>query len=239
MINCSLTSQINTCYRFYCDFNFKPNNPKTAEDVAFAVARFFQIGGVLQNYYIYNGGTNFGRTSDSPYITTSYDYDAPLDEYSLLNQPKWGHLKRLHEALKSAEKILVKQSVVQKDIETNVAVICFLSNVNDNKDATVDFQNNGSYFLPAWSVSILADCSTEVYNSAKVSIQISLKTKKPSNVSTELTWAWKAEPLTDVLRGKGSYIANQLLEQKETTVDATDYLWYMTIVGHVLLSLVT
>lgn len=31
----------------------------------------------------YHGGTNFGRTSGGPYITTSYDYDAPLDEYGL------------------------------------------------------------------------------------------------------------------------------------------------------------
>jgi hypothetical protein len=31
----------------------------------------------------YHGGTNFGRTSDED-ITTSYDYDAPLDEYGML-----------------------------------------------------------------------------------------------------------------------------------------------------------
>ncbi|KAL8136488.1 hypothetical protein V2J09_002489 [Rumex salicifolius] len=48
---------------------------------------------VLQNYYMYHGGTNFGRTAGGPYITTSYDYDAPLDEFGNLNQPKWGHLK--------------------------------------------------------------------------------------------------------------------------------------------------
>lgn len=29
----------------------------------------------------YHGGTNFGRTAGGPFITTSYDYDAPLDEY--------------------------------------------------------------------------------------------------------------------------------------------------------------
>lgn len=29
----------------------------------------------------YHGGTNFGRTAGGPYITTSYDYDAPLDEF--------------------------------------------------------------------------------------------------------------------------------------------------------------
>lgn len=33
----------------------------------------------------YHGGTNFGRKAGGPYITTSYDYDAPLDEYGKLN----------------------------------------------------------------------------------------------------------------------------------------------------------
>ena len=58
------------------------------EDVAFSVARFFQSGGVFNNYYMYHGGTNFGRTSGGPFISTSYDYNAPLDEYGNLNQPK-------------------------------------------------------------------------------------------------------------------------------------------------------
>lgn len=38
----------------------------------------------------YHGGTNFGRTAGGPFITTSYDYDAPIDEYGnrrLLEQP--------------------------------------------------------------------------------------------------------------------------------------------------------
>lgn len=32
----------------------------------------------------YHGGTNFGRYAGGPFITTSYDYDAPLDEYGNL-----------------------------------------------------------------------------------------------------------------------------------------------------------
>ncbi|MBA0722807.1 hypothetical protein Golax_003451 [Gossypium laxum] len=103
--NISVPPMINTCNGFYCD-NFKPNNPKspkmwtenwtvwfklwgskdphrTAEDIAFAVARFFQMGGVLDTYYMYHGGTKLGCTSDGLYITTSYDYDAPLDEFGI------------------------------------------------------------------------------------------------------------------------------------------------------------
>ena len=32
----------------------------------------------------YHGGTNFGRTTGGPFISTSYDYDAPIDEYGML-----------------------------------------------------------------------------------------------------------------------------------------------------------
>lgn len=31
----------------------------------------------------YHGGTNFGRTTGGPFIATSYDYDAPIDEYGM------------------------------------------------------------------------------------------------------------------------------------------------------------
>lgn len=34
----------------------------------------------------FHGGTNFGRTAGGPFITTSYDYDAPIDEYGEINQ---------------------------------------------------------------------------------------------------------------------------------------------------------
>nr|GEV35161.1 beta-galactosidase-like isoform X2 [Tanacetum cinerariifolium] len=94
---------INTCNGFYCDY-FTPNKyfkPKMwteawsgwftefggavpyrpAEDLAFSVAKFIQTGGSFINYYMYHGGTNFGRTAGGPFIATSYDYDAPLDEF--------------------------------------------------------------------------------------------------------------------------------------------------------------
>ncbi|KAK2373419.1 beta-galactosidase [Trifolium repens] len=125
---------------------------RSAEDSAFSVARFFQNGGVLNNYYMYHGGTNFGRTAGGPYMTTSYDYDAPIDEYGNLNQPKWGHLKNLHATIKLGENVLTNYSARNnKDIgygitlttytNSNGVRFCFLSNNDTNKDATVDLQN--------------------------------------------------------------------------------------------------
>lgn len=35
------------------------------------------------NCFQYHGGTNFGRTAGGPFIATSYDYDAPIDEYGM------------------------------------------------------------------------------------------------------------------------------------------------------------
>ncbi|PNX74130.1 beta-galactosidase 7-like protein [Trifolium pratense] len=253
---------INTCNGHYCH-NFQPNNPKspkmftenwigwfqkwgervphrTAQDSAFSVARFFQNGGVLNNYYMYHGGTNFGRTSGGPYITTSYDYDAPIDEYGNLNQPKWGHLKDLHASIKLGEKVLTNYSTRNdKDLGNGITLttytnstgarFCFLNNNDTNNDANVDLQNDGKYFVPAWSVTILNGCNQEVFNTAKVNSQTSIMVKK-SDDDNKLTWEWKMEPKKDTMLGNGSPKAYQLLEQKEVTSDASDYLWYMTSV---------
>lgn len=31
----------------------------------------------------YHGGTNFGRNAAGLFVATSYDYDAPIDEYGI------------------------------------------------------------------------------------------------------------------------------------------------------------
>ncbi|KAL5705204.1 Beta-galactosidase 7 [Ranunculus cassubicifolius] len=255
---------INTCNGWYCD-SFQPNNPnvpkmwtenwtgwfkawggkdphRTAEDIAFSVARFFQANGTFQNYYMYHGGTNFGRTSGGPYIVTSYDYDAPLDEYGNLNQPKYGHLKQLHLLLKSMEEVLTYGDSSTQEFGNLVNVTtfshngqssCFISNGNETNDATITF-NGVQYTIPAWSVSILPDCKKEVYNTAKVNTQTSVIVKRSNQAEDEpssLSWAWRPEYVKDrTLLGMGSIETDYLVEQKAGTNDTSDYLWYMTSV---------
>lgn len=38
---------------------------------------------IFLHFLQYHGGTNFGRTAGGPFIATSYDYDAPIDEYGM------------------------------------------------------------------------------------------------------------------------------------------------------------
>lgn len=44
-------------------------------------------------------------------------------------------------------------------------------------DVTVSFQG-AEYTVPGWSVSILPDCKTEVYNTAKVTIYVHIILKQ-------------------------------------------------------------
>ncbi|TYG75221.1 hypothetical protein ES288_D03G012300v1 [Gossypium darwinii] len=250
---------INTCNGFYCDA-FQPNKPykptiwteawsgwfsdfggplhhRPAEDLAFAVARFIQKGGSFVNYYMYHGGTNFGRTAGGPFITTSYDYDAPVDEYGLIRQPKYGHLKELHKAVKMCERALVSADPIvtslgnfqQAHTYTSESGDCaaFLSNYDTESAARVLF-NNMHYNLPPWSISILPDCRNVVFNTAKVGVQTSQMQMLPTNTKM-LSWETYDED-TSALDYSLMISANGLLEQINVTRDASDYLWYITSV---------
>ncbi|XP_023543829.1 beta-galactosidase 3-like [Cucurbita pepo subsp. pepo] len=250
---------INTCNGFYCDA-FSPNRPykpsmwteawsgwfnefggpihhRPVQDLAFAVARFVQKGGSFINYYMYHGGTNFGRTAGGPFITTSYDYDAPIDEYGLIRQPKYGHLKELHRAVKMCEKALVSADPIvtslgssqQAYVYTSESGGCaaFLSNYDTNSAARVMF-NNMHYNLPPWSISVLPDCRNVVFNTAKVGVQTSQLEMLPTN-SPMLLWESYNEDVSSE-DDSMTMTASGLLEQINVTKDTSDYLWYITSV---------
>ncbi|KAK4428206.1 Beta-galactosidase 10 [Sesamum alatum] len=258
---------IDTCNSFYCD-PFKPISPhkpkfwtenwpgwfktfgasdphRPPEDVAFSVARFFQKGGSLQNYYMYHGGTNFGRTSGGPFITTSYDYDAPIDEYGLARCPKWGHLKELHTSIKLCEHALLNGEPISLSLgpsqevdvyeDSSGACAAFIANMDDKNDKTVVFRNT-SYYLPAWSVSILPDCKNVVFNTAKIGSQTSVVEMIPTDLlpssaspSKDLKGLqWNVFKEKAGMWGDADFIKNGLVDHINTTKDTTDYLWYTT-----------
>ncbi|KAI8553539.1 hypothetical protein RHMOL_Rhmol05G0024000 [Rhododendron molle] len=246
---------IDTCNGFYCE-GFTPNKnykPKMwteawtgwytefggpipyrpAEDLAFSVARFIQNNGSFINYYMYHGGTNFGRTAAGLFIATSYDYDAPIDEYGLLREPKWGHLRDLHKAIKLSEPALVSAYPTVtwpgKNLEVHVfqsksACAAFLANYDTNSAAKITFQK-AQYDLPPWSVSILPDCKNAVFNTARVSSQSSQMKMTPAS-SGAFSWQSYSDEAVSA-DDSDTYAANGLLEQIKVTRDASDYLWYL------------
>ncbi|KAL1543809.1 beta-galactosidase 16-like [Salvia divinorum] len=103
-------------------------------------------------------------------------------------QPKYGHLKKLHAAVNLCSDTLLygtqtiislgalQQAYVYKR-ETNECA-AFLVNTDGAYDANVQFQNQ-TYKIPQKSISILPDCKTEAFNTAKVSSKESIRTRTP------------------------------------------------------------
>ncbi|KAL0345105.1 UNVERIFIED_CONTAM: Beta-galactosidase [Sesamum radiatum] len=246
---------IDACNGFYCD-GFKPNKPnepkmwtevwsgwytalggplpyRPVEDLAYSVAKFIQSNGSMFNYYMYHGGTNFGRTSGL-FVTTSYDFDAPLDEYGLLNEPKWGHLTDLHKAIKQSEAAILSSSPTVSWPGDNQEVHVFKSDSGcaaflanyDTKGWTKLMFQNFPYDLPPWSISILPDCKTEVYNTAKITRKVGFRRKMKPVLST---FSWQSyNDFVPSAGDKDTYPMQGLWEQVNITRDYSDYLWYLT-----------
>lgn len=249
---------INTCNGMKCGQTFvgpnSPNKPsiwsenwttfyqlygkntrtRSPEDIAYQVALFISKKyGSFVNYYMYHGGTNFGRTA-SAYVPTSYYGLAPLDEYGLIQQPKWGHLKDLHAAIKLCSEPLLRGTPTSSRLgEQQEAVVfqtksggcaAFLMNNDSKTDALVVFQNV-TYGLPPSSISILPDCKNVAFNTAKVTTQYNTRsTVLVIKLNTAERWKQFTEAVPNF--GDTSLRSDTLLEQMNTTKDASDYLWY-------------
>ncbi|XP_038720469.1 beta-galactosidase 6 isoform X2 [Tripterygium wilfordii] len=206
---------------------------RSAEDIAFHVTLFIAKNGSYINYYMYHGGTNFGRTA-SAYVITSYYDQAPLDEYGLIQQPKWGHLKDLHAAIKLCSSTLLQgtpsnfslgdlqEAYVFEAAEGECAA--FLVNNNQGENATIQFRNISFELLPK-SISILRDCENVIFNTAKVNTEKSIRTTMSSQMSDSADiWKEFKDDVTNYL--DTSIKSNTLLEHMNTTKDKSDYLWY-------------
>ncbi|KAL8159169.1 hypothetical protein V2J09_000706 [Rumex salicifolius] len=205
---------------------------RSAEDIAFHVALFIAKNGSYVNYYMYHGGTNFGRTA-SAYVTTSYYDEAPLDEYGLLRQPKWGHLKQLHLTIRGCSETILNG--VQSNIslgqlqkayvfEEANGCVAFLINNDSMKSVGVVFRNT-SLDLPPKSISILPDCVNVAFNTANITTEYNERNAEANvNFNSEDMW----EAFNDVVPNfsNTSFMADSLLEQMNTTKDQSDYLWY-------------
>ncbi|KAJ8572203.1 hypothetical protein K7X08_008714 [Anisodus acutangulus] len=222
-------------YRTFGD----PPSQRSAEDLAFSVARFFAKNGTLTNYYMYHGGTNFGRSSSS-FVTTRYYDEAPLDEFGLMRDPKWSHLRDLHRALRLSRRALLWGTpTVQKiseDLEITVyentgsdpMCAAFLTNNHTKLPSNITFRG-ADYYLPEKSVSILADCKTVVYNTQTVVSQHNSRNFVPSEKAKNLEWEMYQEKVPTIndlaLKNK------EPLELYSFTKDKSDYAWYSTSIN--------
>ncbi|XP_057517920.1 beta-galactosidase 13-like isoform X2 [Amaranthus tricolor] len=205
---------------------------RAAEDIAFGVARWFSKNGSHNNYYMYYGGTNYGKNA-AAFSTTRYYDEAPLDEYGLKREPKWGHLRDLHRALTLSKKALLSgrygvqkfgQDLEARFYEKGNLCAAFLWNNKTHASETVKFKGK-QHTLPPKSISILPDCKTVVYNTDHIVSQHSAREFVRSDRANKgLKW----EKTTEHLPTMNNFYSMEPREQFHSTEDKTDYIWYTT-----------
>ncbi|KAL2912449.1 Beta-galactosidase 7 [Polyrhizophydium stewartii] len=226
--------------------NFGDPRPlRPAEDLAYSAARFYVRSGTYVSYYMWHGGTNFGRTAGNR-ITTTYDYDAPITEYGFRHATKYAHLAQMHQVLGKYADVIVDNDINgppgSGDYETHTYgdtstpnSIVFLSNNHKFDDHDMEF--DGTWVkVPHRSVTFLVRDTADgnkwkaVFNTATIQKTTNSDLSSPATAPvhiplanfashTEAPGIWNAS----LAITRDGYHAEQL----SITRDKTDCMWYV------------
>jgi len=215
-------------------WNYNHNTRGTA-DVAYSVLRFFAMGGTGMNYYMWHGGTNFGRTP-SYLVTTGYDYDAPLDEYGNPHDPKHAQLKSLHTFLNDNQEVFLQgngtrpvpislgDKLLAYEYSSDNKKFSLLCN-DDDKYHQVTYKNK-QFDLAGKSVVWVNNGVDVVYNTSNLPQRT---TRQVFNRGPDLTdLKYTSEPNAPFQ--KLVVESTKPVESLQFTKDTTDYTWYVTTV---------
>jgi hypothetical protein len=213
-----------------------PKRRRSASNMAFYTARFFAAGGKGINYYMWHGGTNFGR--DAMFLQTpSYDFDAPLDEFGQTT-PKSDALANLHHVLRLHSAALIENELPEITELANRCVACVFPHATDPlvflcNDGYVDagapaqtvLWEGESYYLPPETL-ILLGASGVLWQTTV------------TNEPDEMRYRFMETIEQPVLAESRVCVVPRLLadepllthpqEQLQFTRDLTDYCWYLT-----------
>jgi hypothetical protein len=206
----------------------QPHHHRPAENTAHAAARFLAAGGTGLNYYMWHGGTCFGR--EGMYLqTTSYDYSAPLEETGLPTT-KAAHLGRLHALLHEHAELLLADgpSAPQPLGEQQSAwvygaggrTLTFLCNDAVQESAVVTWQDH-TVKLPPLSTQVLVDGAPRF-----ASWQVRPADRRRRGYR-QLAFVPGISSLSEDIPTDGDE-APAPVEQLSLTHDTTDYCWYTT-----------
>jgi hypothetical protein len=215
-----------------------PPRRRTASNMAFYAARFFAAGGKGINYYMWHGGTNFGR--DAMFLQVpSYDFDAPLDEFGQPTE-KYDALSALHRVLAEHSAPLLASELPQivelaprcgacvYPHATDRIVFLYNDGYVDRGDAAQTLTWEGrQYHLPPESVLMLGVqgllWTTTVTNEPDARRhRVAATNDRPVLAETRACPVPRYAP-TDASLPRP-------LDQLQLTHDRTDYCWYLTTV---------
>ena len=179
-------------------------------NIAFHLLDFIGNGGSGWNYYMWYGGTNFGRTS--MYLqTTSYDFGGPVDEHGGVTL-KGAFLSKLHQVLKSVE-----ETVLGGTVERNPNRVVW-----SKGGRSIVLERNSSTF----KARLVDGKGCVLFDSAETfkEVEASFTTSAWEGLASLGNWRCWLEPLPS--QRHGGIQSEVPVEQLSLTKDASDYTWY-------------
>ncbi|MEI7829552.1 MAG: beta-galactosidase [Prolixibacteraceae bacterium] len=201
---------------------------RDGRNIAFHILNFIGNGGSGWNYYMWHGGTNFGRTAF--YLqTTSYDFDAPMDEYGRASL-KGLYLARLHKTVNNNSKLLLSGTRKQEILASGIKKTTW-SNGKELMTLLVNETDRICTEGPITLVSrsaVLKDAEGKILFDSQAdfqSTQAEVKFPEWGKLITPQNWqSWK-EPMPK--SRKDAVVTNETpIEQLSLTHDNSDYCWY-------------
>ncbi len=188
---------------------------RDADNIGYHVLAFIGFGGAGWNYYMWHGGTNFGRTT--MYLgTTSYDFDSPLDEFGRPTL-KSRYLSRLHHVLSANASVFLEG---QRKVE-----------IGENGAKRIEWQHEGRTIELQLNTKQRTARLLEqgrVLFDAKPDLQrVRQSFRQPAWKALPPLAAWQTwrEPFP-AKRDDQPVTSARPVEQLLLTNDQTDYCWY-------------
>ena len=202
---------------------------RSAEEISYAITRWFAIGGAHHNYYMYFGGNHYGRSAGGG-ITTMYADGVNLHSDGLDNEPKRTHLRRLHHVLAKYQASLLQHPIqlnrsIALSRETRAFIygdLVFVENFHPHA-TKVTFQTQ-SYTLLGHSMLLLYQNALVFNTSDVIGPRLQRKYKRIVELQEWKSWS---EPIVSAPYRK-RVKSRVPLEQLSVTSDETDYLIYQT-----------
>ncbi len=208
----------------------EPHIPRDPREIAFDTLDFIAAGGAGFNYYMWHGGTNFGRTS--MYLqATSYDFHAPLDEFgrpTVLGE----YLGVMHRALAANTSILLDGSRATSNIATNVTKTTWGAGNRRLSmwiNAAKTPYNSSNISLAPNSVRLIDSAGNILFDTHETLTRVQASYRTPAWTDVAMPARWQAwhEPMPSDRKGDATSSVDPI-EQLSLTKDHTDYLWYST-----------
>ena len=171
-------------------------------DQALSVMKWFARGGSHMDYYMWAGGSNFGRwTGDA--ITTMYAADAIVCPDGLPHEPKFAHTSAMHAALAAAAAdVMAADAQLDKAHKLGNGAVAFAYGdyaflEADKSDANVTWRGH-AYRVPAQSSTLVRSSTGEALFNSKLGAPSHSATEARRVAPLGALTGWKAwaEPIT-------------------------------------------